>query len=56
MMREYVCVVQACRLVCELVCLCLWDMLDRVFVCVCVVVHMCGREGREEWARVPCLC
>ena len=44
-MHEYVCVVQVCRLVHELVCLCLWDMLDPVFMLVCVVVCMCGREG-----------
>ena len=47
-MREYVCVVQACRLVCELVCLCLWDMLDRVFVCVCVCVWLCICVGERD--------
>ena len=45
-MCEPVCVVQACSLVRELVCLCLWDMLDPV--CVCVSLCACVGERNEK--------
>ena len=46
------CVVQACRLVRELVCLCLWDMLDPVFVFVCVCVCGCVHVWERGMRRV----